>query len=75
MLNLSSADLKKAATLQARIEQLRAELAKLLGGGEVAKPGAVKSGRRPISAARRKRLSAIAKARWKKVKAAGKKAL
>jgi hypothetical protein len=72
ILNLSSADLNKAAKLQANIEKLQAELAKLIGAGEVAKPAAVKKGRGPMSAAQRAKLSKAAKIRWKKSKAAGK---
>jgi hypothetical protein len=77
LLTLSSANLKKAATLQARIEQLQAKLAALLGTGRVEKSDATRQGaqRRTVSAARRKHLSAIATARWKKAKAAGKSTL
>jgi hypothetical protein len=72
ILNLSSAELKKAATLQGRIEKLQADLAKLIGTGEEARPAAMKKGRRKMSAAQREQLSKAAKARWKKAKAAGK---
>jgi uncharacterized small protein (DUF1192 family) len=75
ILKLSSADLTKAAALQARIEKHQAELAKLIGTRDVAEPVATGKGRRPLSAARRKRLSQIAKARWKKARVAGKKSL
>jgi hypothetical protein len=75
ILKLSSADFSKAAALQARIEKYQADLARLVGAGEMAKPVATGKGRRPLSAARRKRLSQIAKARWKKARAAGKKSL
>ena len=71
MLNLSSADLQKAAKLQARIEKLQADLARLIGAADVAKPAA-KKGRGTMSAAQRAKLSKAAKARWKKAKAAGK---
>jgi hypothetical protein len=72
MLNLSSADLSKAANLQAKIEKLQADLAKLIGAGDVAKPAAAKKGRGAMSAAQRAKLSKAAKARWKNAKAAGK---
>lgn len=75
LLTLSSANLKKAAALQARIEQLQVKLAGLVGGGEAATsttPKPTRAPRRSVSAARRKKLSLIATARWKKVKAAGK---
>jgi hypothetical protein len=74
LLTLSSANLKKAAALQARIEQLQAKLAGVVGAGEVptAAPMATRAPRRSVSVARRKRLSLIAKARWKQAKAAGK---
>ena len=78
LLTLSSADLKKAAILQARIEQLQSQLSRLMGGAGSTTPVARKAGRRsrgPISEARRKRLSQIAKARWRKAKAAGKTSL
>ena len=72
ILNLSSADLNKAANLQAKIENLQADLAKLIGAGEVAKPATAKKGRGTMSAAQRAKLSKAAKARWKKSKAEGK---
>ncbi|MCL4181525.1 MAG: hypothetical protein KJ072_27775 [Verrucomicrobia bacterium] len=75
ILNLSSADLNKAATLQARIEKLQANLAKLIGTGEAAKPAAANKGRGTMSAAQRAKLSKAAKMRWKTAKAAGKTAL
>jgi hypothetical protein len=75
ILNLSSADLGKAANLQAKIEKLQSDLAKLIGAGELAKPAAAKKGRGAMSAAQRAKLSNAAKVRWKKAKAAGKKTL
>jgi len=72
ILNLSSADLKKAAKLQGRIEKLQADLTKLIGTGEGARSVATKKGRRRMSADQREQLSKAAKARWKKAKAAGK---
>lgn len=75
LLKLTSADLNKAAALQAQIEKLQAQLATLIGASAAPAPAAAKTARRPVSAARRKRLSQIAKQRWKQAKAAGKKAL
>jgi ElaB/YqjD/DUF883 family membrane-anchored ribosome-binding protein len=69
---LSSATLSKAAALQAQIERLQSELANLLGSSGAAPPAAAKRGRRKMSAAVRKRMSQVARARWKKAKAAGK---
>jgi hypothetical protein len=76
ILNLSSADLQKAAKLQARIEELQTDLARLLGSGEATEAATrTRKGRRRMSAAQRRKLSLAAKARWKKAKAAGKKRL
>jgi hypothetical protein len=73
ILNLSSAALEKAAKLQARIEELQSDIAKLLGSGEATEAAATtRKGRRRMSAAQRKKLSIAAKVRWKKAKAAGK---
>jgi hypothetical protein len=73
ILNLSSADLEKAAKLQAQIEELQSDLVKLLGSGEASEAAATtRKGRRKMSAAQRAKLSKAAKARWKKSKAAGK---
>ena len=79
---LSAAQLHHAAEVQTKIEALQAELAKVLGGtsspgtaapsvARVKAPG--KKGK--LSAAGRARLVAIAKARWAKIKKAGKKRL
>jgi hypothetical protein len=75
LLTLSSADLKKAAALQTQIELLQSRLARLIGAEAGTAPPVAKSSRGPVSEARRKRLSRIAKQRWKKVKAEGKNAL
>jgi hypothetical protein len=72
ILNLSSANLEKAATIQSRIEQLQADLARLLGTGGASQPVRSVKGRRTMSDAQRAKLSKAAKARWKKAKAAGK---
>ena len=75
MLNLSSADLQKAAVLQARIEDLQAKLAELLGAGAGSERTATKRTRGPMPEAQRAKLSKAAKARWKKSRAAGKSTL
>lgn len=67
-MNLSSAQLRKAATLQDKIEAMQKELASMLGspsagGGKVRK-------RRKMSAAARKRIADAQRARWAKQKAA-----
>jgi hypothetical protein len=86
---LSAAQLHQAAEVQTKIEALQAELAKVLGGtsslGKAAKVGPARaptvarakapSRKRKLSAAGRARLVALAKARWAKIKAAGKKRL
>ncbi len=68
-MNLSSSQLRKAASLQDKIEALQKELASLLGspssGGTVRK-------RRKMSAAARKRIADAQRARWAKQKAAAK---
>jgi len=75
---VSARDLRKAAALKERIEELQSELSRLLGSGGGASGGRLTStvssgrGRRRMSAAARARLAEIARARWKKAKAAGK---
>jgi len=76
MTNLSASDLRRAAAIKDKIESLQAELTKVLGGREVgngsaASPTGKKTGRRKMSAAGRAKIAAAAKARWAKVKAAG----
>ena len=89
MNDLTSKQLRKAADIKDKIDALQDQLSKLLGGSSngvatgrrgrtaakttSAKP--VKRGRRKMSAAAKARLSAMAKARWKKAKAQGKKSL
>ena len=84
--SVSAQDLRRAAEIKEKIESLQAELAQILGSESVAprhrssapliKGGArIKRAGVKRSAAVRARLSAIAKARWKKARAAGKTAL
>jgi hypothetical protein len=73
---VSARDLRKAAALKERIEELQSELNSLLGAGggtsaRAASEGAPRRGRRRMSAEAKARLAAIAKARWKKAKASG----
>jgi len=82
--DVSARDLRKAATLKERIEELQSELSRLLGGSSsgsgmratTAPSSTSNSGpRRRMSASARARLAAVARARWKKAKASGKNAL
>lgn len=78
LVELTAADLRRAADLQDKITALQADLARLLGGGGGAAPAkaaktpkeAKPARRKPnISAAGRRRIAAAQKARWAKVKA------
>jgi len=87
--NLSAQQLRQAASLKERIDALQRQLNRILGGstgGTAATKGSSvtskskpsPAGKRPkqhLNAAARARLSAIARARWKKAKAAGRLAL
>jgi hypothetical protein len=80
--NISAADLRRAADLRERIDVLQAELSKILGtapnGVQLSQSAAPRKKDRRLrkrSPALKARLSAIAKARWKKVKASGRNAL
>ncbi|MHB8519241.1 MAG: hypothetical protein ACYDH9_00655 [Limisphaerales bacterium] len=69
LLTLSLHDLKRAIALKEQIENLQAQLTRLLGGttGQAAAP----TGRRhTMSAAGRARIGAAARARWAKIRAA-----
>ena len=70
LVNLSVAQLRRAAALKEQIEKLEKELTGLVG---VAAPVAAPKKKRKMSAAARARISAFQKARWAKVKAAQKK--
>ena len=84
--SLSVAQLEQAAAIKERIEALERDLSAVLGGATVAAPAAVAASavvtasaptqapprrKRRVSKAGRERLSAIAKARWARVKAKG----
>jgi len=80
MNSISARELRRAADLKEKIEELHSELNKLLGGdttgnGTPAAKSAKKPGRRKMSAAGRAKIAAAARARWKKAKSEGKKSL
>lgn len=69
VLNLSSSDLRRAAAIQERIEELKSELSTLLGGsGSTVRRGRPPGGKRTMSAAGRARIAAAARARWAREK-------
>jgi hypothetical protein len=72
MTNLSASQLRRAADIKHKIETLQKRLARVLAGTAAA---ATPRKRRKMSAAARRKIAAATRARWKKVKAAGKKAL
>ncbi len=73
--SLSAKQLRRAAGLKERIENLQHELSQLLGsfGSNEATTPVKSKKKRTMSAAGRARISAAAKARWAKVRAAAKK--
>jgi DNA polymerase/3'-5' exonuclease PolX len=66
---LSVAQLKKAAAIKERIEDLEKELTGLLGIPEALTLGGTIRRRRKMSAAARAKISAATKARWARVRA------
>jgi hypothetical protein len=70
--SLSVQQLKRAVAIKERIARLEKKLAGLLGGPDTVPAGKSKKPRRKMSAAGRASMSAAAKARWAKVKAAKK---
>jgi DNA polymerase/3'-5' exonuclease PolX len=66
--DLTVAQLKKAAAIKERIEQLERDLTGILGIPEPMTVGGVIRRRRKMSAAARAKISAAATARWAKVK-------
>jgi hypothetical protein len=72
IINLSAQQLRRAAAIKEQIQSLENELGRIFGSS--IKPEAVASPkkRRKMSAAGRAKISAAAKARWAKVKAAKK---
>ncbi len=76
---LSPAQLRKAANIQEKIQQLQKKLNQLLGAetSTPAKPTEApkarrRSGRRKMSAAAKAKMARLMKARWAKAKKAGK---
>lgn len=74
LLNLSSAQLRKAADLKERIDALNDELTGILSGaqtasGPIAPQIRAGRGRRKMSAAGRARIGAAARARWARIHA------
>ena len=70
--DLSVAQLKRATAIKERIEKLEKDLTGILGIPEAATVGGVVRRHRAMSAAVRAKMSAAAKARWVKIKAARK---
>ncbi len=68
IINLSPAQLRQAADIQEQIQSLQSELNQLLGGGADGGPG-----KRRLSAASRAAIAAGVKARWARIKGAGRK--
>ena len=79
MLNLTVAQLKKAADVKEKIDALNAELSALLGGAipapfvtaPTARRGRPPGKRGGMSAAGKARIAAAARARWAKIKSGG----
>jgi hypothetical protein len=75
-MNLSSAQFRRAAALQEKIEAMQSELASLLGSSPAPSVKGKKDKEQPakkkrtMSAAARKRIAEAQKARWAKQKAA-----
>ncbi len=67
--DLTVAQLKKAATIKARIENLERQLTGILGIPEAVTVGGIVRRRRRMSAAARKKIDAAARARWARVRA------
>jgi hypothetical protein len=70
--NLSAQQLRRAADIKDKIQSLEIELEQILGSATKPVAPAAPKKRRKMSAAGRARISAAAKARWAKVKAAKK---
>lgn len=68
--SFSAAQLRRATAIKERIEQLEKDFTGILGIPEPLTVGGIVRRRRKMSAAARARISAAAKARWAKVRAA-----
>jgi hypothetical protein len=73
IINLSAQQLRRAATIKEQIQSLENELGRIFGSSTKSATIAAPKKRRKMSAAGRAKISAAAKARWAKVKAAKKK--
>jgi hypothetical protein len=67
--DLTVAQLKRAATIKARIDNLERQLTGILGIPEAVTVGGMMRRRRRMSAAARKKIAAAARARWARVRA------
>ena len=70
LINLSVAQLKRAVAIKQHIEQLEKDLAGIIGIPEALTVGGTIRRHKKMSAAARAKISAAAKARWAKVRAA-----
>ena len=70
MINITPAQLRKAANTQEKIQDLQKELKQILGASAAAKaePAAKGPKKRKVSAAGRVAIAAAARARWAKIK-------
>jgi hypothetical protein len=71
MINITPTQLRKAADIQEKIQELQGELGQLLGGelSTPAQPPEAPKKKRKMSAAGRKAIGAAAKARWAAIRA------
>jgi hypothetical protein len=67
--DLTGAQLRKAAAIKGRIEDLEKELTGLLGIPEAITVGGIIRRRRKMSAAARQKIAAAARARWARFRA------
>ena len=72
IIDLSAQQLRRAAAIKEQIQSLENELGRILGSSTKPVAVAAPKKRRKMSAAGRAKISAAAKARWAKVKAAKK---
>ena len=72
MLQLTSKQLRRAAALKDKIENLQVEFGRIMGGGIILGNFAAAPKKRKLTAAGRERISQAVKARWVREKAAKK---
>jgi len=72
IINLSAQQLRRAAAIKEQIQSLENELNRIFSSSNKPVAAAAPKKRRKMSASARKKISAAAKARWAKVKAAKK---